>query len=74
MTTEIHSKPTVRNKLKGEIYFHGFTRIKDFADATGAPANQITRVIRGWEYPSPRLQRKMAKALKMSMKQFVTVL
>ena len=69
-----HSKPKVRNKLRGEIHLHGFSRIKDFAEATGTTANRISRCIRGWEYPSPELQKKMAQALKMKMEQFITLL
>lgn len=63
------NKPPYRYTLKGEIIKAGFRTVSEFAEEIGATNGRLSRTIRGWEYPSPGLQRRMAKGLGVSVKE-----
>ena len=70
----INQKPKYRGALKGKIHARGFKTIKGFSKKIDVDPTQISRVLNGWEFPSQRLQEKIAKSLEISMNEFVRLL
>ena len=53
--------------LKGRIHEAGFKTIGGFAGRVGAHISTISRIVNGWEVPSPGLQERMAKELGLTI-------
>ncbi len=66
--------PSYRYTLKAEIIKAGFRSISEFAIAIGATNGRLSRTIRGWEFPSPGLQRRIAKGLRITVRELAELL
>jgi len=66
--------PQYRFKLKGMIHSKGFKWVNEFAKVTGEDNATISRIINGWEWPSPRVQTKLADALGITLRELQTLL
>jgi len=66
--------PSYRYTLKAEIIKAGFRTISEFAIAIGATNGRLSRTTRGWEYPSPGLQRRITKGLRITLKELEKLL
>ena len=52
-----------RYKLRARITEAGYKSIVSFAKAAELPASRISRVVQGWEIPSPNFISRMADIL-----------
>ena len=67
-------RPNFRFNLKSKIIETGYKNIREFADESGVGLPKLSRIIRGWEIPSTKIQNKMARALGISLKDFQKLL
>lgn len=63
-------KPKYRYPLRAKISEVGYRTITAYAEDVGVDLARISRIVSGWELPSLRLARKMAKALGITIKEF----
>jgi hypothetical protein len=66
--------PSFRFALKAKIHGAGFRTISEFSNAIGFGAHRISRVVSGWELPSPAMQKAMADGLGLTIKQLKELL
>lgn len=66
--------PRYRFKLKGKIHSQGYRYVSEFACVVRADNATMSRVICGWEHPNAKLQRKMADALGITLRELQTLL
>ena len=59
--------PPYRFALKARIIESGFKSLSEFSGAIGHDLGRISRVINGWEIPSPPLQKAIARGLNMPL-------
>jgi hypothetical protein len=64
------TRPEYRFKLRAKIAEAQFRTLTDFSRILGINVSQVSRVVSGWEWPSPKLQQDMAKALHVSFEEF----
>ena len=72
MRTEITetstAAPPVRFRLKAKVFEAGFFTFREFAHKLEVHPTYLSRVMNGWDWPSPTLQKKLADELGMSVK------
>ncbi len=56
-------KPKYRFLLKGKIHTKGFRTLREFGEFTDTDYSSLSRIINGWEIPSPNIQKRIARAL-----------
>ena len=61
--------PVPRYSLKAEISRAGYKHFYTFAEDVNIHPVTLSRVINGWQYPNPNLQRKLAKQLGLTIKE-----
>lgn len=66
--------PIYRFELRGRIATAGFRTLHDFGKAIGVGSPKISRIICGWELPSPKVRAVMAEKLNLSIDEFVSLL
>ncbi|MFC1532889.1 helix-turn-helix domain-containing protein [Thermodesulfobacteriota bacterium] len=66
--------PDYRFQLRSQIAAAGFRTITEFSKAVGVDVSRISRIVSGWEYPSPKLARAMADALSITPKELKELL
>jgi len=69
MTQAQPNTPSYRYTLKADIIRAGYRTMSEFADEIDASLTRLSRVIHGWEFPSPELQMRIAKGLGITIKQ-----
>jgi transcriptional regulator with XRE-family HTH domain len=67
MTTD-WLKPQYRFKLKAEIVRCGYRTLSEFASEINCPQSILSRVVCGYELPSPSLANRIAEALGIDLK------
>lgn len=66
--------PQYRFALRGKIHGAGYKSLSEFAEQIGVTASRISRVVSGWEWPSPTVEREMAQTLGMTLREFKELL
>jgi hypothetical protein len=66
--------PDYRFQLKAQIATAGYRTITEFARAVRVDISRISRIVGGWENPSPKLARSMAEALSLTAKELKDLL
>jgi transcriptional regulator with XRE-family HTH domain len=61
--------PVYRYALKGKIHAAGYRTMAEFGARIGLNLTQISRIVNGWELPTPSLQRKLASGLGISIRE-----
>jgi len=67
-------KPQYRFSLKSKIIEAGYRSVGDFARQHGIDDCRLSRIINGWELPSKRLHRSIAKGLGITLREFKELL
>ena len=68
-TNSKYYEPTFRYVLKARIYEAGFKTMGLFADRIGIDLSKISRIVNGWEIPSPKIQQKISEELDITVKE-----
>jgi ribosome-binding protein aMBF1 (putative translation factor) len=68
MTTDDWVRPEYRFRLKALIVSSGFKTLREFAENINCPAPVISRVVSGYEIPSPSLARRMSASLGIDLR------
>ncbi len=63
-----------RRRLKMAIIGAGFDKHLDFAASAGVSSLKISRYVNGWEFPSDKDIKGMAKALKIKKNDLIDLL
>ena len=74
MTQTQPNVPSYRYTLKSEIIRAGYQNMTEFCSEIDASLPRLSRVIHGWEFPSPGLQRRIAAGLGITVKQLRALL
>jgi len=61
--------PSYRYQLKARMVLSGYRTNNSFADELGIDPARISRILNGWEYPSPKLAQKMAIAFGITIRE-----
>ncbi|MBN1228079.1 MAG: helix-turn-helix transcriptional regulator [Deltaproteobacteria bacterium] len=61
--------PSFRYTLKGEIIKAGYRNVTDFSKNVGIDVSRLSQIIRGWQFPGPKLQRRIAKCLGITLQE-----
>jgi plasmid maintenance system antidote protein VapI len=67
-------RPPYRYKLRARLAERGYRTQRELAEAIGLRPDRISRVISGWEIPSPELARRMADRLGMTLEELRSLL
>jgi len=59
--------PQYRFQLKAEIVRSGHRTLSDFAKEVRTNVPRLSRIVSGYELPGPKLQRKMAECLGITL-------
>ena len=68
------SRPLYRFAFRAEIHRAGFQTITEFCEKVPVDPSRVSRILQGWEMPSPKLQRAMAKTLGVTVREFSALL
>jgi transcriptional regulator with XRE-family HTH domain len=60
------ARPMFRYRLRAAFLEQGYKSVSDIADAVGVKRNTLDCIFSGWRYPSPEMQGRLAKALRLS--------
>ena len=60
--------PRYRHQLKGAIHSAGYQHIKEFCLRQGMSNSRLSRILGGWEWPSPRNQKALAEGLGVNIR------
>lgn len=66
--------PFIRNDLKAEIFRAGYKTFQDFAARVEIHPVMLSKVVNGHLFPSPNLQRRMARQLGLTLLQLKNLL
>lgn len=61
--------PTVRYRLKARIFECGFKTFIEFSRRVEVHPTYLSRILNGWDFPSPTLQKRMAEELGLTFKE-----
>jgi hypothetical protein len=62
-------RPNYRFKLKGAIHSARYKSLLEFAKAINSCESTVSMVVNGWRFPSPQIQRKMAEAMGITIRE-----
>jgi len=74
MKTQESPLARYRYALRGEIHSAGYRTLSEFSKATDVELSKISRIVNGWELPTPRLEKSIAAGLGMSISQLRKIL
>jgi transcriptional regulator with XRE-family HTH domain len=69
VTTTDTIKPPYRLELKSRLVLAGYLRDTQFAKALGCDPARVSRILNSWEYPGPKMQKRMASVLGCTLKE-----
>jgi hypothetical protein len=61
--------PSYRYQLKARMVLSGYRTNNAFADHLRTDPARVSRILNGWEHPSPKLAQKMALSLGITLKE-----
>ena len=66
--------PEFRYALKGQIISSGYRTLTDFSKKMKVDLARISKVVSGYEFPGPKLQRKIAETLGITLNELKELL
>jgi len=69
MPKETTIRPPYRFALKSRIIDAGYKTLTDFSKDLNTDLSTISRVVSGWELPSPKLQKDITKVLCITLRE-----
>lgn len=67
-------RPKFRYALKASIIKAGYRTLTDFSNESGIDLPKISRICSGWEIPSLKIQKGMARTLGVTLSELGTIL
>ena len=66
--------PSFRFLLKARIIEAGYRSMTEFASQIQVTDGRISRILNGWELPSPDVQKRITKRLSITLRELQTLL
>lgn len=72
--SQAHITPSFRYGLKARIIEAGYRSMTEFASQIQVTDGRISRILNGWELPSPDVQKRITKRLSITLRELQTLL